>query len=220
MKLSFTEENYLKAIYHLSDAGDKDVNTNMIADELNTAAASVTDMIKKLSTKKVITYKKYHGVNISESGKSIALQVIRKHRLWEVFLVEKLQFHWDEVHEVAEQLEHIRSPLLITRLDKFLDHPKIDPHGDPIPDESGNFSIGPQHPILDMTMGESGVITAVENSSSQFLKHLDKLGIRLGIKFKIKDRAEFDDSLEVQLEGGESVFLSKQVSENLLVRKL
>ncbi len=220
MNLSFTEENYIKAIYHLSDAGNKAVNTNTIADEMNTAAASVSDMIRKLSDKDMIVYKKYHGVNISDQGKSVALQVIRKHRLWEVFLVEKLNFHWDEVHDVAEQLEHIRSPLLIKRLDDFLEHPKIDPHGDPIPDENGNISIGPQYPLLDMEIGTNGVITAVENSTSKFLKHLDNKGIRLGIKFVIKDHDEFDDSMQLELETGESIFLSKQVSENLLVRQI
>ncbi len=220
MKLSFTEENYIKAIYHLSEAGNKEVNTNTIADEMKTAAASVSDMIRKLSEKDMINYRKYHGVNISEQGKSVALQVIRKHRLWEVFLVEKLNFHWDEVHEVAEQLEHIRSPLLIKRLDEFLDHPKIDPHGDPIPDENGNIKIGPQYPLLDMEIGSHGVITAVENSSRKFLKHLDNKGIRLGIKFIIQDHDEFDDSMQLKLETGESIFISKQVSENLLVRQI
>ncbi len=218
--LSLTEENYLKAIYHLSNGGTQEVTTNQLADELHTAAASVSDMIKKLSTKRVITYKKYRGVNISERGEKMALQVIRKHRLWEVFLVEKLQFQWDEVHEIAEQLEHIHSPLLITRLDEFLGHPKIDPHGDPIPDENGQISIGPQYPISEMKIGANGVITAVENSSSALLQHLDKLGIRLGIKFTIKDIAEFDNSLEIKLETGADVFLSKQVSDNLLVRNI
>lgn len=137
---SYVEENYLKAIYHLSDHGQKSVNTNAIAEEMSTTAASVSDMIKKLSQKKAVMYQKYRGVNVSAKGKDVALQVIRKHRLWEVFLVEKLKFKWDEVHEIAEQLEHIKSPLLITRLDDFLGYPKHDPHGDPIPNEHGEFS--------------------------------------------------------------------------------
>ncbi|MBO6763226.1 MAG: metal-dependent transcriptional regulator, partial [Roseivirga sp.] len=137
---SLSEENYLKAIYHLSNHGQDSVNTNAIAEEMKTAPASVSDMIRKLSKKKLVDYQKYRGVNISTKGKDIALKVIRKHRLWEVFLVEKLNFHWDEVHEIAEQLEHIQSPVLISKLDEFLDFPKHDPHGDPIPDDDGNFA--------------------------------------------------------------------------------
>jgi DtxR family transcriptional regulator, Mn-dependent transcriptional regulator len=135
MKEIFTlsEENYLKAIYHLSKEEDESVSTNALAERLETTAASVSDMLKKLAKKELIEYKKYQGVNISEKGKRVALQIIRKHRLWEVFLVEKLSFNWDEVHEIAEQLEHIDSPTLVKRLDEFLGYPKFDPHGDPIP---------------------------------------------------------------------------------------
>ena len=134
MNLTTAEENYLKAIYHLSDGGKKSVSTNDVAGEMNTKPASVSDMLRKLGEKEVIEYRKYYGVNITDEGKKRALQTIRKHRLWEVFLVEKLNFAWDEVHEVAEELEHIQSPLLIQRLDAFLNYPKFDPHGDPIPD--------------------------------------------------------------------------------------
>ena len=139
--LSLAEENYLKAIYHLSEDGTKDVLTNALADSLSTKAASVTDMIKKLSAKSLISYKKYYGVNVTAKGKSQALQVIRKHRLWETFLVQKLDFTWDEVHEIAEQLEHIQSPRLIEKLDEFLDYPTVDPHGDPIPNGKGKIVI-------------------------------------------------------------------------------
>jgi DtxR family transcriptional regulator, Mn-dependent transcriptional regulator len=135
--LSYTEENYLKAIYHLAAGGAKAVLTNEIADSMNTKAASVTDMIKKLSTKNFISYEKYYGVKITRQGKTEALTIIRKHRLWETFLVQKLHFSWDEVHEIAEQLEHIQSPLLIEKLDEFLNYPKADPHGEPIPDRNG-----------------------------------------------------------------------------------
>ncbi|MEP2348492.1 MAG: metal-dependent transcriptional regulator, partial [Algoriphagus sp.] len=138
MTLTTAEENYLKAIYHLSDGGTKSVSTNDVAAEMKTKPASVSDMLRKLGDKEVIEYRKYYGVNITEDGKKRALQTIRKHRLWEVFLVDKLQFSWDEVHEVAEELEHIQSPLLIQRLDEFLNYPKFDPHGDPIPDEFGD----------------------------------------------------------------------------------
>jgi DtxR family Mn-dependent transcriptional regulator len=142
--LSFTEENYLKAIYHLSESGSKAVLTNEIAELINTKAASVTDMIKKLSVKTLITYEKYYGVKLTPHGKTEALLIIRKHRLWETFLVQKLSFTWDEVHEIAEQLEHIQSPLLIEKLDAFLGFPKMDPHGEPIPDNKGRIKIQPQ----------------------------------------------------------------------------
>ena len=198
MKLSSTEENYIKAIYHLSNAGEKAVSTNTIADELNTAAASVSDMIKKLANKKLINYKKYHGVNIDDNGKKVALSIIRKHRLWEVFLVDTLNFNWDQ----------------------FLDYPKIDPHGDPIPDEEGNINVGPQFSLLELGLQEEAVITAVENSESLFLQHLDNLGLRLGVRFKIVERAEFDGSIMIQLEENKKIFLSKEVAKNLLVRNL
>lgn len=220
MELSNTEENYIKAIYHLSNAGEKAVSTNTIADELNTTAASVTDMIKKLAHKKLVTYKKYHGVNIDSMGSTAALSVIRKHRLWEVFLVDKLSFNWDEVHEVAEQLEHIDSPLLISRLDEFLDFPKIDPHGDPIPDENGEIKVGPQFSLVDLSLNVPAVITAVENTESLFLQHLDNLGIRLGVKFRVLDKAIFDGSLTIELEGERKIFVSKETAKNLLVRNI
>ena len=137
--LSFVEENYLKAIYRLSEDGAKAVLTNALADSMNTRAASVTDMVKRLSGKNLISYEKYYGVKITRQGKLAALMIVRKHRLWECFLVEKLQFSWDEIHEVAEQLEHIQSPLLIEKLDSFLGHPKVDPHGHPIPDKNGKL---------------------------------------------------------------------------------
>lgn len=218
--LSATEENYIKAIYHLSNGGQQAVSTNTIAEELSTTAASVSDMIKKLANKGLLTYKKYHGVNIDETGKSAALHVIRKHRLWEVFLVDKLNFNWDEVHDVAEQLEHIVSPLLVSRLDEFLGHPKTDPHGDPIPDENGEINVGPQFPLIDLDLQTPAVITAVENSESLFLQHLDNLGIRLGVRFMVTERAAFDGSLKLELENKTSIFVSKEVAGNLLVRNL
>ena len=215
--LSFTEENYLKSIYHLSDGGILDVSTNAIADDLNTAAASVTDMIKKLANKKVVIYKKYKGVNVSEEGKRVALMVIRKHRLWEVFLVEKMKFNWDQVHDVAEQLEHIKSPLLIKRLDEFLGYPKYDPHGDPIPDENGEFKAKPQVPISEAPIHQEGIIVAVKDSSSPFLQYLDKIGAYIGAKIKVTDKVEFDGSNEILIDNKRSIFVSKEVSENILI---
>jgi DtxR family Mn-dependent transcriptional regulator len=214
--LSLTEENYLKAIYHLSDGGTKAVLTNELAEAMSTKAASVTDMVKKLSAKDVITYEKYYGVNVTTKGKSEALMVIRKHRLWETFLVDKLGFAWDEVHEVAEQLEHINSPRLIEKLDEFLGYPKVDPHGDPIPDHKGKIKIQPQIPVDQLQIGFQGKIAAVKDSDSNLLKYLDKIGARPGVKIKVLGKEDYDDSMEVLIED-HRVFISKSVSQNILV---
>lgn len=214
--LSLTEENYLKAIYHLSDGGSKAVLTNELAEAMSTKAASVTDMIKKLSAKEVINYEKYYGVNVTSKGKTEALMVIRKHRLWETFLVEKLGFTWDEVHEVAEQLEHINSPRLIEKLDEFLGFPKVDPHGDPIPDHKGKLKVQPQITIDQLAIGYQGKIAAVKDSDSNLLKYLDKIGAKPGIKIKIIGKEEYDDSMEILIED-HRIFISKEVSQNILV---
>jgi DtxR family Mn-dependent transcriptional regulator len=216
-KLSFAEENYLKAVYHLSNAGELDVSTNSIAEEMDTKAASVSDMLRRLSEKEMVNYRKYQGVKISEKGKTAALQVIRKHRLWEVFLVEKLKFNWDQVHEIAEQLEHIKSPLLIQRLDDFLGHPKFDPHGDPIPDENGLFKEKPQVPLSEVEISGDGIVVAVKDTNSMFLQHLDRIGIYLGAKTKVTEKVEFDGSMEILIDGKNKLFISKEVAENVLV---
>ncbi|MBL7871802.1 MAG: metal-dependent transcriptional regulator [Cyclobacteriaceae bacterium] len=214
--LSLTEENYLKAIYHLSDDGSKSVLTNDLAAAMNTKAASVTDMIKKLSAKTVISYEKYYGVNVTSKGKNEALMVIRKHRLWETFLVEKLGFSWDEVHEVAEQLEHINSTRLIEKLDEFLGFPKVDPHGDPIPDNKGKLKIMPMVAIDQLNIGYQGKIAAVKDSDSQLLKYLDKIGAKPGTKLKILNKEAYDESMEVLI-NDHRIFISKEVSQNILV---
>lgn len=215
--LSFVEENYLKAIYHLSSAGKKAVSTNALAENMNNKAASVTDMIKRLSGKKVISYEKYRGVNISAKGKTEALKVIRKHRLWETFLVEKLDFSWDEVHEVAEQLEHIQSPLLIEKLDAFLGYPKVDPHGHPIPDVNGKINEVSQVTLSEFTPGKKGVLCAVKGGTRAFLQYLSKVGIYIGASIKILEKIEFDSSLEILIDGKNKLFISHQAAENLLV---
>ncbi|GAB1446854.1 MAG: metal-dependent transcriptional regulator [Cyclobacteriaceae bacterium] len=216
MTLSLAEENYLKAIYHLSEDGEKEVLTNALADSMNTKAASVTDMIKKLSAKSLISYKKYYGVNITAKGKSQALQVIRKHRLWETFLVQKLDFTWDEVHEVAEQLEHIRSTQLIEKLDKFLGYPTVDPHGDPIPNGKGKITIKPQLPMDQVKEGYKGTIVAVKDSDSAFLKYLEKIGAKPGKKIQVISKEAYDESMEV-IVNNQKAFISKEVSKNILV---
>lgn len=221
MNFSLAEENYLKAIYHLSQGERSIVSTNAIAEELQTSPASVTDMVKKLSSKKTVDYIKYKGVNMTEQGEKIALWIIRKHRLWEVFLVEKLKFTWDEVHEVAEQLEHIRSRRLIERLDDFLGYPKTDPHGDPIPDQDGNITAPTSIPLSETAIYQTVRVIAVRDTSSAFLKYLDKIGVGIGTKLVALDKIEFDSSLEIKVfsdqESSHQVMMSSQVAGNILV---
>lgn len=217
--LSLTEENYLKAIYHLSQGGEKAVLTSELADAMQTKPASVTDMVKKLSAKNLIEYEKYYGVTITKSGKADALTIIRKHRLWETFLVEKLNFNWDEVHEVAEQLEHIQSPLLIEKLDEFLGHPTADPHGHPIPDKHGKFHVSRQLPIIAMSGRKTAIVKAVKNSSASFLQYLSKIGIYIGATVGIVERIEFDNSIEIIIDNKRKVIISKDAAENILVNE-
>ncbi|SMD45148.1 iron (metal) dependent repressor, DtxR family [Aquiflexum balticum DSM 16537] len=215
--LTYAEENYLKAIYHLSEGGKKGVSTNDISGEMKTKPASVSDMLRKLGDKAVIEYRKYYGVHITEEGKKIALQTIRKHRLWEVFLVEKLKFSWDEVHEVADELEHIKSGILIQRLDEYLGFPKFDPHGDPIPDEYGDVRSRPRIPLNELELHSAGQIVAVKDSSAAFLRYLDKVGAYIGARIKVTDKVEFDGSIEILVDNKKSIFMSKDVAGNILV---
>jgi len=215
--LTSAEENYLKSIYHLSDGGTKNVSTNDLSNEMKTKPASVSDMLRKLAEKEVIDYRKYYGVNITEEGKKFALQIIRKHRLWEVFLVEKLKFSWDEVHEVAEELEHIKSPILMQRLDEYLDHPRFDPHGDPIPDEYGDLRSRPRLPLNELEVHDVGQIVAVKDSSASFLRYLDKVGAYIGARVKILDKVEFDGSLEILVDNKKNLFMSRDVAANILI---
>ncbi len=217
INLSFAEENYLKAIYHLSSEGQSQVNTNAIAERLDTKPASVSDMVKKLSQKGVITYIKYQGVNISEEGKRMALAVIRKHRLWEVFLVNKLNFQWDEVHDIAEQLEHIQSSLLISRLDKFLNYPKFDPHGDPIPDAEGIISSKPRFILSNLSQNNTSQLVSMKDTGTAFLNYLDKIDLKIGTKIKIIETFEFDQSMKIELDQNKTITISRQVADNLLV---
>lgn len=214
---SFTEENYIKAIYKLSDGGTREVNTNAIADALNTKAASVTDMLRKLSVKGIADYVKYRGVTLTDKGERVALQIIRKHRLWEVFLVEKLKFNWDEVHDVAEELEHINSDLLIKRLDEFLGYPKFDPHGDPIPSEDGEMNLKQQRLLSELEVNSSGTVVGVNDSQPLFLQYLDKMGIYLGAKIKVIDKIPYDNSLEINLENKKNLVVSSEVARNIFL---
>lgn len=214
---SLSEENYLKAIFHLEHTYKEGVSTNALAEEMETKASSVTDMVKKLSEKKLVIYKKYQGVKLSKLGRDTAIEIIRKHRLWEVFLVEKLNFNWDEVHDVAEQLEHIRSEKLIKELDKFLGYPKRDPHGDPIPDAGGNFSVSNKTLLADLSIGEAGICVGVRDSSAAFLQFLDKNNISLGKKIKVLEKEDFDKSMLIDNQGT-NLRISNLISENLYIK--
>ncbi len=214
---SLSEENYLKAIFHLQNSFPEGVSTNALAEEMETKASSVTDMIKKLSEKKLLNYKKYQGVKLSKSGRETAIAVVRKHRLWEVFLVEKLNFNWDEVHDVAEQLEHIRSEKLIRELDKFLGFPKRDPHGDPIPDAEGKFAVSNKMLLSDVKKGDSGICVGVRDSSAPFLQFLDKNEIALGKELLVLEKESFDQSMLVKINDRE-LRISHLISGNLYVK--
>lgn len=213
-----SEENYLKAIFHLTTADKSGITTNSIAEKLDTKPSSVTDMIQKLSDKKVVIYKKYYGVELTDEGRKIAANIVRKHRLWEVFLVDKLDFSWDEVHDVAEQLEHIKSSKLIQQLDQFLGFPTQDPHGDPIPDKDGNLKSIEKSLLSTLDKNESGICVGVDDSSSEFLQFLDKRGITLGKYIKVVDKEDFDDSLSIEIEN-KKISISKKIANNLYIQK-
>ncbi len=217
--MTFSEENYLKTIYHLTILTDGEVSTNAIADKIETKASSVTDMLKKLAEKDLVHYKKYQGVSLTDNGRLAAKMIVRKHRLWEVFLVEKLDFAWDEVHDIAEQLEHIKSEKLINKLDDFLGNPTEDPHGDPIPDANGRIIKVEKQLLSELLENQSGICVGVKDTSSEFLQYLDKQGIALGSKITILAKEVFDQSLRIVVEGRENAISSK-IASNLFVKKI
>jgi DtxR family Mn-dependent transcriptional regulator len=214
---TLAEENYLKAIFHLEHDFHGEVSTNAIAESMETKPSSVTDMVQKLGEKKLLTYKRYKGVKLTAEGKKVATNVIRKHRLWEVFLVEKLNFHWDEVHEIAEQLEHIQSEELIIRLDKFLGSPEFDPHGDPIPDKHGVLKRTEKKLLSEIDKNQKGVCVGVKESSPEFLQYLDKKKISIGTKITVLGKEFFDGSMIIQV-ASEQFFISHKIAENLYVQ--
>ena len=216
--MTFSEENYLKIIYHLGQERQEEVTTNAIADAMQTKASSVTDMLKKLHEKSLVEHKKYQGVTLTKKGEKSALFVIRKHRLWEVFLVEKLHFSWDEVHEVAEQLEHIQSDKLIEELDKLLLYPEKDPHGDPIPDKFGHMPSLKSELLSQMKPNEVAQCVGVKNTSKEFLQYLNKIDISIGKEIKILEIHSFDNSIEIQLDS-RTINISSMIAENIYVKK-
>lgn len=218
MSTSFAEENYLKIIYRLSEGHTDDISTNAVAELTQTKAASVTDMLRKLAEKGWVNYQKYQGVRLSPEGEKIALGIVRKHRLWEVFLVEKMGFNWDEVHEIAEQLEHIESDSLIEKLDAFLEFPKTDPHGDPIPSKNGVMpELGYQH-LADIKAGKRCVLMGVAKDSAIFLQLLTKMKLSLGSALYVQEVNAFDRSVSVSIDEAPAVFISHEVAKNILVK--
>lgn len=219
LELTYTEENYLKAIYIIQNRNESgEVSVNEIAERMQTKPATVTDMLKRLSEKKLIHYERYKKITLNDSGASVALSILRKHRLWETFLNKKLNFNWDEVHEVAEQLEHIRSQKLIDRLDDFLGYPEFDPHGDPIPDANGILPNSTAVPLTEVSIGEKCKVVAVKDASSEFLKQLARFNLKIGTILHLSERMPFDNSILVKNGDGESFQLSEIVSSKLLVK--
>lgn len=221
---SITEENYIKSIFHLQQTGGT-VNTNDLAATLHTKPASVTDMLKKLKAKLLLNYKPYQEFSLTEKGNKIALAIIRRHRLWECFLVDKLKFGWDEVHAVAEELEHVGSRKLIDSLDVFLGQPKFDPHGDPIPDHRGKMSVPHQISLEALPVHKSAEITAVGNQSSELLEILNHKKITIGTKLQIKKKFSFDNSLEIEIKNStasrsDQHIISEQLAKTLFVKLL
>lgn len=214
-----SEENYLKEIYVLEQKNKTEINTNLIAEKIEAKASSVTDMLKKLAKKDLLIYQKYKGVKLNKRGKKIALSVIRKHRLWETFLVEKLDFKWDEVHEIAEQLEHIQSDKLTNSLDKYLNYPTADPHGDPIPNEKGEIKKTKTESLANLENNQEGIFTEVKNASDAFLKYLTNKNIAIGSKIKVKHKEAFDKSLTIEI-NKKTFNISEEVSKNLYLKKI
>ncbi|HOZ74252.1 MAG TPA: metal-dependent transcriptional regulator [Flavobacterium sp.] len=217
--MTLSEENYLKTVYHLTGVSDGEVSTNAIAEMIETKASSVTDMLKKLAEKGLVNYKKYQGVSLTDSGRLSAKMIVRKHRLWEVFLVEKLDFAWDEVHDIAEQLEHIKSEQLINKLDDFLGNPTQDPHGDPIPDRHGKIAKTEKMLLSELLKDQSGLCVGVKDSSAEFLKYLDKNQIALGSRIEVVLKEDFDASMKIRV-GTNEIVISSKIAGNLFVKKV
>jgi DtxR family Mn-dependent transcriptional regulator len=216
MKVSSSKENYIKAIFHLQEE-DGVVTTNALARQLETRAASVTDMLKKLKTQKLLLYEKYKGFKLSPEGRKLALQIIRKHRLWEFFLVEKLRFGWEEVHEMAEELEHISSKKLVDRLDEFLGFPKQDPHGDPIPDSNGKFAMRKQVSLTELRVNIPATVSSITDQSPEMLELLSHKGLALGTKVEVKKKFSFDNSIELKIKNQGAITISDNVAKNVFV---
>ena len=216
LNYSTSEENYIKAIFHLQQT-DAVVTTNELAHELKTKPASITDMMKKLKGKKLLNYQPYQGFRLNNEGTKVALGIIRRHRLWEYFLAEKLKFTWDEVHEVAEDLEHVTNKKLIDKLDEFLGFPRVDPHGDPIPDANGRIEISKKICLTELPFNVTGLVSSVSDQSSEILELLEHKKITIGTKLEVKKKFDFDNSMEVRIGRQPAFTISNQLAQNIFV---
>ena len=217
LNFSNSEENYLKTIYHLQTKDDN-VTTNELAGKLQAKPASITDMMKKLKTRKLVNYQPYRGFRLTPEGKKVALSIIRRHRLWEYFLAEKLKFNWDEVHEVAEQLEHVSNKKLVDKLDEFLAYPKFDPHGDPIPDTNGKMEASKQISLSELQINKPAKICYIANQSELLLEHLQEKKIKMDAMIVVKRKFSYDDSLEIKLDNKVMLTISGQLAKNIFVK--
>tara|TARA_B100000945_G_scaffold148961_2_gene119345 strand:+ start:82 stop:747 length:666 start_codon:yes stop_codon:yes gene_type:complete len=215
--ITLSEENYLKTILSINLNKNSVASTNEIANTLNTSAASVTEMVKKLQDKKLVIYEKYKGVNLSVNGRKKAIEILRKHRLWETFLVNKLGFNWSEVHDVAEQLEHIKSKKLTDKLNRFLNYPKFDPHGEPIPTKNGIIPTTNRITLSEMPVNSKGIIMGVSLDNKEFLEYLTKLNISIGTKVYAIDRISFDQSMKIKI-NTKIEYISKEIAQNVLIK--
>lgn len=216
MKYSVSEENYIKAIYHLQQEVDR-VNTMLLASTLETKPASITDMLKKLKTKRLLDYKPYYGFKLSAEGNRVALGIIRRHRLWEFFLAEKLKFNWEEVHEMAEDLEHVSNKKLIDKLDAFLGYPKFDPHGDPIPDQDGKIQKEEHVLLSELKLKAQGRVTKIKSHSKKIMDLVAHQQINIGSRITVKKVFEFDESMEIVIDGKITKNISQQLAKNIFI---
>lgn len=217
LNFSASEENYVKTIYHLQRRDDT-VTTNELAARLQTKPASITEMMKKLKVKKLVNYQPYQGFKLTAEGNKIALGIIRRHRLWEYFLAEKLKFNWDEVHDIAEDMEHVSSKKLIDKLDEFLGYPKFDPHGDPIPDANGKLEAGKKICLTDLQINKQAIVSQLTNPSAELLELLKHQGISMGTKLEVKRRFDFDKSIEIKISKLPVIIVSEQLAKNIYVK--
>ena len=217
--LSNTEENYLKAVFKIAEREGTAVSTNAVAAAMQTTPASVTDMLKRLSEKQLLIYEKYRGVQLTAEGERLSTALIRKHRIWEVFLTEKLGYSWDAIHDIAEQLEHVQGDDLIDRLDVYLGFPRFDPHGDPIPDAEGRWTFRQQVLVSTLSEGQTGIVTGVDDHTPAFLQHLQQIGLVLGNKLHLLERIPYDQSLKIVVNDTHEMMISEKVSRHLFVKK-
>ena len=216
MKYSVSEENYIKAIYHLQQEAER-VNTMLLASTLETKPASITDMLKKLKTKRLLDYKPYYGFKLSAEGNRVALGIVRRHRLWEFFLAEKLKFNWEEVHEMAEDLEHVSNKKLIDKLDAFLGYPKFDPHGDPIPDQDGKIQKEEHILLSELKVKAQGRVTKIKSHSTKIMDLIAHQQMNIGSRITVKKVFEFDESMEILIDGKITKNISKQLANNIFI---